>query len=314
MRRADPQETLLWAAGAVASGGRNRSSGWQGRCGGRQETRCAGDTAPGGRSRCSLRQEPLCCAAGAASPDGRGRCSCGRRRRSGGKPTPACAGDGAPGGRRRCAVGPLPMHGGMWRSAQRHRYAGRQKPLRLVRRHCRLFAGAAAMIHAPGGRRRCAAGIVAPGGMSRCAGCRRNRAGAAATGVRQGQALFTRWRGAHLDWTIVALSRVADSYVAHRGLDNARPICWPSGALRQISSGRCYKVQPGRKRCVGLCHVRKFWTFLKIRGPFVILCEKVAGSPVVGVHTRGLVSVFHTRWPRCGVFVVSPEGPRDGDL
>ena len=77
----------------------------------------------------------------------------------------------------------------------------------------------------------------------------------------------------------------------------------------------------------------------------MILCVKVAGSQVVGVHTRGLVSVFHTRWPRCGVFwgsareglvgrvsvstrgglvmtvcfVVAclwfhPKGPRDGDL
>ena len=44
---------------------------------------------------------------------------------------------------------------------------------------------------------------------------------------------------------VVALSRVADSYVAHKGLDTARPICLSSGALRQISSGRCYKVQPG---------------------------------------------------------------------
>ena len=40
----------------------------------------------------------------------------------------------------------------------------------------------------------------------------------------------------------------------------------------------------------------------------MVLCEKVAGSPVVGAHTRGLESVFHARWPRCGVFVVSPEG------
>ena len=57
-------------------------------------------------------------------------------------------------------------------------------PLRLVRRHCqeplRLFAGAAARIQAPSGRRRCAAGIVAPDGKSVAAG-----AGAAAAGGRR---------------------------------------------------------------------------------------------------------------------------------
>ena len=64
---------------------------------------------------------------------------------------------------------------------RRHRNAGRQKPLRLLRSHCqqqlRLVEGAAALvcrsrcnIHAAGGRRRCAAEIVAPGGKNRCAG------------------------------------------------------------------------------------------------------------------------------------------------
>ena len=73
---------------------------------------------------------------------------------------------------------------------RRHRNAGRQKPLRLVRRHCQqplLVEGAAALVcrsrcnvHAAGGRRRCVAGIVAPGGKSRCAGA----AGTAAAGSR----------------------------------------------------------------------------------------------------------------------------------
>ena len=66
---------------------------------------------------------------------------------------------------------------------------------------------------------------------------------------------------------------------------------------------------------MGLCHIRKFWTFLKDSWTVCDFClRRLAGSLVVGVHTRGLVSVFHTRGPRdgglprCGVFVVSPEG------
>ena len=58
----------------------------------------------------------------------------------------------------------------------------------------------------------------------------------------------------------------------------------------------------------------KFGPSCRVRGPFVMLGENVAGSPVVGVHTSDLLSVFHTRGPRdgglprCGVLVVPPEG------
>ena len=116
-----------------------------------------------------------------------------------------------------------------------------------------------------GGFRRLAAGAAPPGGRRRCS-AERPRSGRFQGVVGHPTFLFARVRGrietvrlcakarhftrggeVHI-WSgqfVVALSRVADSYVAHKGLDTARPICLPSGALRQISSGRCYKVQPG---------------------------------------------------------------------
>ena len=82
---------------------------------------------------------------------------------------------------------------------------------------------------------------------------------------------FSRGGKVHI-WSgqfVVALSRVADSYVAHEGLDTARPICLPSGALRQISSGRCYKVQPGTHTseegvevCLSVGTLGKVWVFV----------------------------------------------------
>ena len=220
------QEPRLWVAGDVDLPGRSPRTGRQetlsrvtGDVARRQEA--AGHAVAGSSSRCGEQQEPK-------ALGGSAQCRCV------GDQVRRVAGVAAPGGRSHSAVRqepPLQTVGALAVVAARDAVAGGNPRARHVQERALRVAGAVAPC---GAWSPCKSPCVgreltvrpAAGGATSCG--RSSRVGEPLSGRKQGaltqrgprSGRFQGGRGAHPGWTVgVALSRVADSYVAHRDLD-----------------------------------------------------------------------------------------------
>ena len=321
-RCAGRQVTLFRAASDVAAGGRSRRVEPTGAAVlGRQELmrRATRAAPPGGRRCCSPRQAPLRRVAGAAALGGKRHC-CGRQ-----EPLRWAAGDTAAGGRSRCArreETPLRAAGAPASGGKSHS-SGRQEPVRLV-------AGPA------GNRRRQVwpaltwSGKVPPAASGPgeasllggsfvgwiCAGGGRqhNRGRSCLLGRRKA---CSAWKStcAVCCQTTRHCGALSGETPLTRQLGRRSWCCWPSGTSWLLKFGEnCvgrwrFGVMPeglGKarhdvlaQRDADILHLPEGF-----EGRFVILCDDVAGIPVVSVHTRRpRVCV-----PRCGVFGCPREG------